>query len=249
MLKFIKFFQYVLNKSSLLLFLAISTILVSGSLSVDIFADHKQSHQSNAGGVPSLQSQVDKLDGHVTVLKEQADINSESTARADSFFDVFFDVELYAVESFFDIFTELQDDVSEIKGDIFGDPDFDLLFGDPDKLDGHVTVLKTQVNTLEEETDKISIELVALSLRGESCEVGKVVTGFDADNNPICTTDAIGSTDTTALQKQIDGIRQEMLNNKNAHQEQIADIRTEMLNNKNALQAQIDDIRAEQLRN
>ncbi len=118
--------------TNLFLFVAISAILIASPLAVnDAFAAHKPSHNSNAGGVPDLQNQVDRLDGHVTVLKEQADWFEtemlsmdlrvseleESTTSVDSFFDVFFGVNPDGTpestpDSFFDIFTDLGEDPS-----------------------------------------------------------------------------------------------------------------------------------------
>ena len=76
--------------------------------------------------------------------------------RADSFFDVFFDVELYTVDSFFDIFTELQS--STARSDSFFDVFFDVELYTVDSFFDIFTELQTDVDTIE-------TEMVAMNLR------------------------------------------------------------------------------------
>lgn len=168
-----------------------------------------------------LQTDVDRLDGHVTVLKEQdvPDLQ-ESATRVDSFFDVFFDVDVSTGErntpdSFFDIFTTVEPDGTTTTPDSFFD-----VFIEIDARDGHVTVLKEQVDantarmdsffdvwteiSIQEALDAeaaerqaaddfIQTEIVALDLRGQSCSVGQVVTGIADDGTILCKVDATGS--------------------------------------------------------
>ncbi|HET9008500.1 MAG TPA: pentapeptide repeat-containing protein [Nitrosarchaeum sp.] len=92
-----------MNKSSLLVFLAISTILISGSLVGNAFAAPQPNGQP-----------FQALDNRITAIEQD-------NVRSDSFFDVFFDV--FTVDSFFDIFTELQttNDAQQAQIDSFFD--------------------------------------------------------------------------------------------------------------------------------
>ena len=92
----------------------VAVAFVAGSIMTGtmVYAEHKPDHQTNSGGLVELQKQVDENTGHVTVLKGQADdLNGHVTvlkAQVDSFFDVFFDIDVGATsyDSFFDIFVD-----------------------------------------------------------------------------------------------------------------------------------------------
>ena len=222
-----------MSTNSILAISLIAVLLIGVVSFDDAFADHKPSHQSNAGGVSNLQTQVDEntasvdsffdvftelqtdvdtIYGHVTVLKGQS----------DPFFDVFY--ETFSVDSFFDVFTELQTDVDAI------DIELIQLSLRADETDVHVTVLKSQSeegdadlqrqidhnevgilkgnersldadNQHDEDIARIDTEILSMDLRGQSCGVGDVVTGVDANGELLCAT---GSGDTSALQEQID---------------------------------------------
>lgn len=88
-------------------------------------------------------------------------IDGTSNPRADSFFDVFFDVELYTVDSFFDIFTNLQNQIDsffDITTDLQtqideiellpgpqGPPGADGTGGDTSALEARITALENTV--------------------------------------------------------------------------------------------------------
>lgn len=88
MVKFMKYTSVVLNKSSLLLFLAISTILVSGSLSVDAFADKDDDKKKK-----TFEEMCAKKKG-----------NSPDALFCQAILGV-----QQSIDSFFDIFVELGD--------------------------------------------------------------------------------------------------------------------------------------------
>ena len=110
---------------------------------------------------------------------------SGTDTRIDSFFDVFYDV--YTVDSFFDIFTELQNSAatSDSFFDIFYDADagatqpdsfFDI-FTNPDE--GFVPDSFFDVFTEIDARDRhFDTEIISMDLRGQSCDIGDVVTGF-----------------------------------------------------------------------
>ena len=104
----------------------VALAFVAGTMMTGTMADAAKG-EPNGQPFKQLQEQVDELDTEMVQLQGIVSDVEESTTRADSFFDVFFDVEAYSVDSFFDIFTELQADV--------------------DRIDGHVTVLKSQTDS------------------------------------------------------------------------------------------------------
>lgn len=111
--------------TNLFLFVAISAILVASPLAInDVFADHKSSHTSNAGGVPGLQTQIDTLDGQSDSFFDaffDIFVDTEEQSAVDSFFDIFLDVDGNRIDSFFDIFTEISvhnADVADLQSQI-----------------------------------------------------------------------------------------------------------------------------------
>lgn len=115
-----------MNKSSLLVFLAISTILISGSLVGNAFAAPQPNGQP-----------FQALDSRITAIEQD-------NVQSDSFFDVFFDV--FTVDSFFDIFTELQttNDAQQAQIDSFFDVFTEISVHDADvaRLEARITALE-----------------------------------------------------------------------------------------------------------
>lgn len=176
-----------MNKSSLLIFLAISTILISGSFAGNAYADPLQPPQSNPNlrtlwnAITNLQTQIDAIEltpgpqGPIGLTGPQGPPGNDGTSdpRADSFFDVFFDIfvdtpEKSAVDSFFDIFTELQtaNDAQQASIDSF----FDIF-----------TELRATDDTLQ-------------PLVHENCAVGSSIRQINNDGTVECEIDDVGDT-------------------------------------------------------
>ncbi len=161
--------------TNLFLFLAIATILLASPLAVDhAFADKddEKEDKNKDDKLTKLQKECSKEPKNPSKIKPDCELlnlinENQPNPQADSFFDVFFDVELYSVDSFFDIFTELQQ--SSTRADSFFDVFFDVELYSVDSFFDIFTELQTDV-------DRIDTEIVALSL--QSCDVGDVVTGF-----------------------------------------------------------------------
>ena len=101
----------------LFLFLAVISLFSSGIVSTaPAFADDdddEKKKDKNKDKITKLQKECAKEPKKPYKIKPECELlnlinDSAPDPRADSFFDVFFDVESYSVDSFFDIFTELQ---------------------------------------------------------------------------------------------------------------------------------------------
>jgi len=115
--------------TKIVLVISLIAILLMGVISFDDVSADKDEKKEK---LTKLQKECAKDPKNPQKIKPDCELlelidDGGSDPRADSFFDVFFDVESYSVDSFFDIFTDLQTDV--------------------DRIDGHVTVLKGQADS------------------------------------------------------------------------------------------------------
>jgi uncharacterized protein YjbI with pentapeptide repeats len=127
----------------------------------------------------------DKIKAHCELLGLIGE--SEEDPRADSFFDVFFDV--FTVDSFFDIFTELQTQSHD-------------KYTDQEAIDA-VGLHTVDIDTLYSGVD--------FATSNQNCAVGNVVTGIDENGIITCVLDETGtSTDTSALQNQVNVLQNQV---------------------------------------
>jgi len=177
----------------LFLFLAVISLFSSGIVSTaPAFADDdddEKKKDKNKDKITKLQKECAKEPKKPYKIKPECELlnlinDSAPDPRADSFFDVFFDIENYSVDSFFDIFTELQ--TSSSRADSFFDVFFDIENYSVDSFFDIFTELQTDVDTIE-------TEIVALDLRGESCPDGEILTGVNLDGTLACTPSGTGN--------------------------------------------------------
>jgi len=217
----------------LFLFLAVISLFSSGIVSTaPAFADDdddEKKKDKNKDKITKLQKECAKEPKKPYKIKPECELlnlinDSAPDPRADSFFDVFFDVESYSVDSFFDIFTELQ--TSSSRADSFFDVFFDVESYSVDSFFDIFTELQTDVDTIE-------TEIVALDLRGESCPDGEILTGIAADGTLVCTISGEGGNPFGDLQSQIDDKNSEILQIQN----DIASVKSGIANFQNQLNA------------
>jgi hypothetical protein len=104
------------------------------------------------------------------MIQSLQDADDDLQSQIDSFFDVFFGTESHTGDSFFDIFTNVEPGGTTTTPDSFFD-----VFVEIDERDQH-----------------FDTEILSMDLRGQSCNVGDVVTGVGADGNLLCEPDATG---------------------------------------------------------
>jgi hypothetical protein len=180
------------------------------------YADHKPGHQSNAGGVPDLQTQIDEnaasIDSFFDVFVDAGELDAEQQARIAA------DEDLQSqVDSFFDVFTEISvhdADIDTVQTEIVAlqlrgdnqqsqiDSFFDITVGLQRQIDSFFDVF-TEVSVHDADIDTVQTEIVALSLSSEQ-----------------------GDTD---LQRQLDGHVTVLKAKDNSQDTEIARIDTEIL--------------------
>lgn len=129
-------------------------------------------------------------------------VECSSDFQVDSFFDIFYeikrtvDIELVALslqaDSFFDVFFDVtvDEDGSEVRNTIepliplYGDPDFETNYPGPGTaaIDSFFDIF-VEIDARDRHFDT---EIVAMDLRGQSCDTGKVMIGIEDDGDIIC---------------------------------------------------------------
>ena len=212
----------------LFLFLTVVALFTSGAVATNpVFADDddKKDKNDKKEKLTKLQKECAKEPKKPHKIKPECELlnlinDSAPDPRADSFFDVFFDIELYNVDSFFDIFTELQN--SSAQSDSFFDVFFDIDVGatTPDSFFDIFVDVDTGARPdsffdifvdLHDTDETIQTELVALDLRGESCPDGEILTGIAVDGMLVCTPAETGGNPFTDIQQNIDDKNSELL--------------------------------------
>jgi len=126
--------------------ISLITVLLIGAVSFDdAFAKDKKEKltklQKECAKEPKKEN---KIKANCELLELIIDVDVDPSG--DSFFDVFFDVELYSVDSFFDIFTELQTAFADTSSDIqqvlglLNNPIFGL-----EEIKDEVRIIETEV--------------------------------------------------------------------------------------------------------
>jgi len=185
-----------------LLFLAISTILISSPLIGNAFAADKPT---------KLQKECTKEFEKKDPLKYSKEcellslINeNQPNPQADSFFDVFFDV--FTVDSFFDIFTELQttNDAQQSQIDSFFDIFTELQASDESQqsqIDSFFDIFtelqaadtQLQSNIDNEATSRATADALLQTRVNENCPVGSSIRQINSDGSVLCEPDDVGT--------------------------------------------------------